>query len=63
MMGIARINHEDLDLLRSLLESGMVRPVIDRLCRPAETTEAVRYLEGGHAKGKVVLQVDHLAAV
>src|SRR5919112_2858220 len=50
-------NHEDLLVLKELIESGKVTPVIDRTYPLAEVTEAMRYLEGGHAKGKVLITV------
>src|SRR5215211_2953164 len=50
-------NYEDLLVLKELIESGKVTPVIDRTYPLAEVPEAIRYLEGGHAKGKVVITV------
>src|ERR671916_520007 len=50
-------NHEDLLVLGELIESGKVTPVIDRTYPLAEVPEAMRYLEGGHAKGKVLITV------
>src|ERR687894_2237422 len=50
-------NHEDLLVLKELVESGKVTPVIDRTYPLAEVPEAMRYLEGGHAKGKVLISV------
>jgi len=50
-------NHEDLLVLKELIESGKVTPVIDRTYPLAEVPEAMRYLEGGHARGKLVLTV------
>src|SRR5215213_5242955 len=50
-------NHEDLLILKELIESGKVTPVIDRTYPLAEVPEAMRYLEGGHAKGKVLITV------
>jgi NADPH:quinone reductase-like Zn-dependent oxidoreductase len=50
-------NHEDLLVLKELIESGKVTPVIDRTYPLAEVPEAMRYLEGGHARGKVVITV------
>jgi NADPH:quinone reductase-like Zn-dependent oxidoreductase len=49
--------HEDLLVLKELIESGKVTPVIDRTYPLAEVPEAMRYLEGGHAKGKVLITV------
>jgi NADPH:quinone reductase-like Zn-dependent oxidoreductase len=50
-------NHEDLMVLGELIESGKVTPVIDRTYPLAEVPEALRYLEQGHARGKVVISV------
>jgi NADPH:quinone reductase-like Zn-dependent oxidoreductase len=50
-------NHKDLLVLKELIESGKVTPVIDRTYPLAEVPEAMRYLEGGHAKGKVLITV------
>src|SRR5512140_3796669 len=56
-MMLARINKEDLGVLRDFLEAGTVKPVIDRTYPLAQTAEALRYLEAGHARGKVVITV------
>jgi len=50
-------NLEDLVALKELIEAGKVKPVIDRTYRLDQAAEAVRYLEGGHVRGKVVLTV------
>jgi NADPH:quinone reductase-like Zn-dependent oxidoreductase len=50
---------EDLDFLKELFEAGKVAPVIDRCYPLSETAEAFRYLEEGHAQGKVVITVEH----
>jgi NADPH:quinone reductase-like Zn-dependent oxidoreductase len=50
-------NHEDLLVLKELIESGKVTPVIDRTYALSQVPEAIRYLEGGHARGKVVISV------
>jgi NADPH:quinone reductase-like Zn-dependent oxidoreductase len=55
---LARINAADLEVLCSMLASGAVRPVLDRAYPLAETAEAIRYLEQGHARGKVVIHVE-----
>jgi len=47
----------DLVALTELIESGKVRPVIDRTYPLGETREALRYLDKGHARGKVVIAV------
>jgi NADPH:quinone reductase-like Zn-dependent oxidoreductase len=53
----AKRSKEDLQVLKELIESGKVSPVIDRTYPLSETAEAVRYLEEGHARGKVVIAV------
>jgi NADPH:quinone reductase-like Zn-dependent oxidoreductase len=50
-------NQEDLLVLKELIESGKVTPVIDRTYPLAQVPEAIRYLEEGHAQGKVVITV------
>jgi NADPH:quinone reductase-like Zn-dependent oxidoreductase len=54
---IARRSKADLEILRELLAKGVIKPVIDRSYSLAEVPEAIRYLEEGHARGKVVIQV------
>ena len=56
-MGIAKINQQDLVYVKELLEAGKVVPVIERRYPLGETAEALRYLEEGHARGKVVITV------
>ena len=50
---------EDLAILKGLFESGKVKPVIDRCYKLSEVAEALRYIEAGHAQGKVVISVEH----
>jgi NADPH:quinone reductase-like Zn-dependent oxidoreductase len=50
-------NHEYLIALKDLIEAGKVTPVIDRTYPLSEVPEAIRYLEEGHARGKVVITV------
>jgi len=54
---LAKENKEDLQSLKELIEAGDVTPVIDRTYSLSETPEAIRYLEEGHARGKVVVMV------
>jgi NADPH:quinone reductase-like Zn-dependent oxidoreductase len=54
---LARQNKADLAVLRELLEAGKIIPVIDRTYPLGEAAEAIRYLEKGHAKGKVAITV------
>ena len=55
---MAKLNQKDLVFMKELLEADKVVPVIDRRYPLRETAEALRYLEKGHAKGKVVITVD-----
>jgi NADPH:quinone reductase-like Zn-dependent oxidoreductase len=55
---MAKINQEDLLILKDLLASGKVVSVIDRHYPLSDTAEALRYLEEGHAKGKVVITLE-----
>jgi NADPH:quinone reductase-like Zn-dependent oxidoreductase len=53
----AQVKNEDMVVLRELIEAGKFTPVIDRTYPLSETPEAIRYLEAGHARGKVVITV------
>jgi NADPH:quinone reductase-like Zn-dependent oxidoreductase len=53
----AKQSRDDLRVLKELVESGRLSPVIDRTYPLIETSEAIRYLETGHARGKVVVTV------
>ena len=55
---IATLTKDDLNVLRDLMQSGKVSPVIDRTYKISETQAAVRYLEEGHAHGKVVITME-----
>ncbi len=52
---ISSENHEDMIVLKELIESGKVTPIIDRTYPLSEVPEAIRYLEEGNARGKVVI--------
>jgi NADPH:quinone reductase-like Zn-dependent oxidoreductase len=54
---IAKASQEDLKLLGELIASGKLKPVIDRHYGLSEARDAVRHLEEGHARGKVIIQV------
>jgi len=56
-MFMAKITREDLHVLKELVESGKVTPVVDRVYPLSETAAAMRYLELGHSRGKVVITV------
>jgi NADPH:quinone reductase-like Zn-dependent oxidoreductase len=57
-MHLAKLTNEDTQALAALMQSGAVTPVIDRRYPLAETAAAVRYLEEGRARGKVVITVE-----
>jgi len=59
VMLLASINKDDLLLMKELMEEGKVTPVIDRTYALSEVPEAIRYLEKGHARGKVIITVGH----
>jgi len=50
-----RANSEQLSQITSLIDVGIIRPVVDRVFQFAATSEALAYLERGRAKGKVVV--------
>ena len=54
---LAHQNKDDLAVLRELVETGKVTPVIDRTYSLSRAAEAIGYLEQGHARGKVVITV------
>jgi NADPH:quinone reductase-like Zn-dependent oxidoreductase len=54
---LAKMGQEDLMFLKELMESGKLVPVIDRSYPFSELPEAIRYLEGGRARGKVVISM------
>jgi NADPH:quinone reductase-like Zn-dependent oxidoreductase len=58
-MYLASPNNKDLVILKELIESGKVTPVIDRTYPLSKTPEAFRYLGKGHTQGKVVITVAH----
>jgi NADPH:quinone reductase-like Zn-dependent oxidoreductase len=56
-MMMAELNKKDLTVLGDLMQSGKVTPVIDKTYPLSQIAEALRYLEQGHARGKVVITV------
>jgi NADPH:quinone reductase-like Zn-dependent oxidoreductase len=54
---VAKPSSDDLEFLRELIEAGRVTPVIDRTYPLSKAPDAIRYLETGHARGKVVISV------
>ncbi len=55
---IAKLTQKDFVLLKELLESRKIVPVIDRRYPLNEVADAIRYLEEGHARGKIVISVE-----
>jgi NADPH:quinone reductase-like Zn-dependent oxidoreductase len=54
---VSRENHKDMIVLKELIEAGKITPVIDRTYPLAEAAQAIRYVEQGRARGKVVITV------
>lgn len=54
----ARPNKEDLAMMHDLMKAGKVTPVIAKLYSLSEVPDAIRYLEEGHARGKVVITLE-----
>lgn len=54
---IAKLNRPDLETLGELVESGRVKPVIDRRYDVTEIAEALGYLDDGHTMGKVAIGI------
>jgi NADPH:quinone reductase-like Zn-dependent oxidoreductase len=54
---LAKLNREDLDIIGALIAEGRITPVIDRRYSLIEAPEAVLYLEEGHARGKVIIDI------
>jgi NADPH:quinone reductase-like Zn-dependent oxidoreductase len=57
-MMFAEIRQEDLAAMSDLMQSGKVKPVIDRTYPLSQIREAMKYLEAGHARGKVIITVN-----
>jgi len=55
---MAKLDTNDLNVLGALIAEGKVKPVIDRRYRLSEVPDAVSYLEEGHARGKVIIEID-----
>ena len=54
----AKANKNDLEFLAKLLQDGKIKPVIDRRYSLDKAADAMRYLGEGHARGKVVINVE-----
>jgi NADPH:quinone reductase-like Zn-dependent oxidoreductase len=54
---VSKENYQDMIVLAELVEAGKVTPAVDRTYPLAEAAKAIRYVEDGHARGKVVITV------
>jgi NADPH:quinone reductase-like Zn-dependent oxidoreductase len=54
---IAKWNKPDMDVLREMLESGNVKPVVEKRYALGEVADAIRYIGEGHAQGKLVIHI------
>lgn len=54
----AKPNQTDLEFIAKLVEEGIIKPIIDRRYSLEKTADAVNYLAEGHARGKVIINVD-----
>jgi len=57
-MMMADANQKDLTILADMMQSGKLKPVIDRTYKLEQVPDAIRYVEQGHARGKVVITVE-----
>ena len=57
-----RLSLQDLEIVRRLIEGGRVRPIIDRTYSFEQIPDAIRYMETGHARAKVVVSVGKRSA-
>jgi NADPH:quinone reductase-like Zn-dependent oxidoreductase len=55
---MTRMDKQDLVMLGDLIETGKVRPVIERSCKLTEAPDALRLLNQGHARGKTVIAIE-----
>jgi NADPH:quinone reductase-like Zn-dependent oxidoreductase len=57
-MMMAENDKADMNFLSELMQSGKVKPIIDKTYKLSEVPAAITYLEQGHARGKVAITVD-----
>jgi NADPH:quinone reductase-like Zn-dependent oxidoreductase len=57
-MMMADANQKDLTVLADMMQTGKLKPVIDRTYKLDQVPDAIRYLEEGHARGKVIIAVE-----
>jgi len=55
---VSTTRRDDLEFLADLIEAGKVTPVVDRVYSLADTADAIRHVESGHARGKVVISME-----
>jgi NADPH:quinone reductase-like Zn-dependent oxidoreductase len=60
---LAKVDQKDWVFIKDLIEAGKIKPVIDKRYSLNETAEALRYLGQGHARGKVVITVEHSSKI
>ena len=58
IMLLASLNQEDLTILGDLMQTGQMTPVIDRRYPLSEVPAAIRYSEEGHARGKIIINLE-----
>jgi NADPH:quinone reductase-like Zn-dependent oxidoreductase len=59
LMETSKPNQKDLVFIKELIDAGKIKPIIDRRYPLIEVTNAIRYLEKGHTRGKVVITIEH----
>ncbi len=55
---MTKMSKQDLIMLCALTQAGKITPVIDRTYKLSDSTDALRYLGEGHARGKVIITVE-----
>jgi NADPH:quinone reductase-like Zn-dependent oxidoreductase len=58
-MYVTKVNKPDLDMLAGLIEAGKIKPVIEQTYKLNDAREAFRNLDQGHARGKIIITVEH----
>jgi NADPH:quinone reductase-like Zn-dependent oxidoreductase len=54
---MAKIAHSDLDYLSALMAAGKIQSIIDRTYPLSKVADAIRYVEAGHTRGKVIITI------
>jgi len=60
---LGKVDQRDLLFMKKLVETGKVKPHIDRCYKLSEVAEALKYYETGHVQGKVAITVEHIEDV